>query len=254
MVEDVRRSATERRPEPDDHALRLRSLGLAPEAGNQALGRTLARLKETRVGGKGGEKVKYAENEREATELCRAEALQRGLNWDGLEEVARQTIITIAMRVPKLDGPPAGIKAAYDIIYAEKHEEELAEARQERRDAMDAPGSEYRRLSQRVAFDPILVSVVDLMKEIYIGGTRGKVNVTLGTKHPTDDIDNAVARWRQARNWVGAQLQLVTNPHGYDVGPKDPQVGDTLDRRGNQGNVIAFWSGVKINVHLDPDD
>jgi hypothetical protein len=77
---------------------------------------------------------------------------------------------------------------------------------------------------------------------------------TLEGTYSRVDIATAVARWRGEQGWVSANLAIVRNPHGYNVGPKNEQVGDTLDRRGEQGNIIAFWGGSKINMHINPSD
>ena len=65
---------------------------------------------------------------------------------------------------------------------------------------------------------------------------------------------------KEAQNLIDVEIKDIQGKEdkkerrGFPVGPKDPAVGETLDRRGDQGNIIAFWGGAKINIHINPSD
>jgi len=126
--------------------------------------------------------------------------------------------------------------------------------RQRREERRQAIAEDYTALKERIEGDDILEACVMWMKDIYIAGGGSKENKKLGTKHSRADIADAVQAWRDEDGWALHNLQKVKDLHGYPVGPKDPHVGDTLDRRGDQGNIIATWSATKINIHIDPSD
>jgi hypothetical protein len=231
---------------------RLRVLGLEPGAGNQAIGRMLARFSERKI--QGGMKVKYADNRAEALEYLKGEAESNSIDWESeISDGAKETMIDIACKWQLDDKTPAGLNAASTMLLTEKREKQRKDDQDARRQAMAQPTSDYSRLRARVN-DPIIIAALDWMRDLYIGGERGKVNRTLGDPYPEHEIARAVARWKQQKAWVDANLTIVKNPHGYEVGEKDEHVGDTLDTRGSQGNLIAFWSGVKINIHLNPEE
>jgi hypothetical protein len=228
-------------------------LALQRGAGNQAVVRMLSRVKEKK--GEGGIKVKYAESEAEAERLCREEAARHELDWDKhVSKNAKETILRYAQMFQDERGENAGLPMAYQLISTEATERRKAEARKKRKDEMDDEDSEYNQLRSRIEGDDILEAAIDWMKDDYVAGQGGKINHTLGVKYTREEVRTAVRDWRGESQWVAANCKVIKGPHGYEVGPKNEQVGDTLDRRGDQGNIIATWAGSKINIHVNPSD
>ena len=225
-----------------------RAVAIQRTAGNQALVRMLARVKTKKVSG--GRKVQYAESEAEATELCRKECQTNGMKWEtDIPDRAKETILRYA-QTPEIDEVPAGLPAAYELIISEKREAEKRAERRKRKDEMDADDSDYNVLLPMVEDDEILTASLNWMKDDYVAGSKGKVNHTLGGTYTRKAISDAVSTWRRIDE--GLNLKVMSNAHGYPVGNKNPQVGDTLDRRGEQGNIIALWNGTKMNIHVNP--
>jgi len=240
-----REEVPERPPEP--------LLALQHSAGNQAVVRMLSRFKEKK--GERGIKVKYAENPQEAETYCREQATALELDWDkDINASGRATILKYAQLFQDDKGQNAGLLMARQMILDEVNEKRKREERKARKDMIEADDSEYNELRSRIEGDDVLEAAIDWMKDDYIAGQRGKVNHTLGTKFTRAEVSTAVRDWRHEAGWVASNCKVIKGPHGYEVGPKDPQVGDTLDRRGDQGNIIATWDGAKINIHVDPSD
>ncbi len=245
------RVRAEREPQP---ALReaeplKRAVAIQRTAGNQAFVRMLARVKTKKIGGR---KVQYAESEAEAIELCRKECQTHEMNWDSdIPAGAKTTILTYA-QAPEIDKFPAGLPAAYELIISEKREAEKRAERRKRQEEMDEDDSDYNVLLPMIDDDDLLTACLNWMKDDYVAGAKGKVNHTLGGTYTRTAISTAVATWRRIDEGLG--LKVMSNAHGYPVGNKNPQVGDTLDRRGEQGNIIALWNGTKMNIHVNPSD
>lgn len=241
----------EREPQP---AIReaeraQRAVAIQRTAGNQAFVRMLARTKTKKVAGR---KVEYAESEAEAIELCRAECQVHGMKWDtDIPAAAKETILRYA-QTPEIDDVPAGLPGAYDLLLSEKREATKREERRQRQEEMDADDSDYNVLWPMIEGDAILEACLRWMKDDYVAGARGKVNHTLGGTFARNAVAAAVATWHSIDQGLG--LKVMSKPHAYRVGPKDPNVGDTLDRRGDQGNIIALWKGATINIHINPSD
>jgi hypothetical protein len=240
-----REEVPERPPEP-------LPLALQRGAGNQAVVRMLSRVKEKK--GEGGIKVKYAESVAEAERLCKEEAIRNDLDWDKLGASAKATILKYAQMFQDERGDNAGLPMAYQLIVSEASEQRKRDARKKRKDEMDDEDSDYTKLRARIEGDDLLEAAIDWMKDDYVAGVGGKVNHTLGVKFTRAAVRTAVRDWRSESHWVSDNCTVIKNPHGFEVGPKNEQVGDTLDRRGDQGNIIATWAGSKINIHIDPND
>lgn len=225
------------------------AIAIQRTAGNQALVRMLARVKSKKIGGR---KVEYAESEAEAVELCRKECETQGMNWDtDISAGAKETILLRA-QTPAIDDVPAGLPEAYDLILSEKREATRREERRQRREEMEADGSDFNVLWDMIEGNAILEACLRWMRDDYVAGTKSKVNHTLGGTYTRASVATAVGTWHHIDENLG--LTVVSNAHGYRVGPKDPRVGDTLDRRGDQGNIIASWRGAKMNIHINPSD
>jgi hypothetical protein len=211
--------------------------------------RMLARTKIKKVG---SVKVEYAVSPEEAVQLCRAECERHDINWDtDISAAAKETILTHA-QTPSIDEFPAGLPGAYDLILSEKREATLREERRVRQQEMADPDSDYNVLWQYIQGDNLLEACLQWMKDDYVAGVKTKTNHTLGDTYTRAEVATAVYNWRGIDQGLG--LKVMSNAHGYNVGPKDPRVGDTLDRRGDQGNIIALWKGAKINIHVNPSD
>jgi hypothetical protein len=236
-------------PAPGAEEPLQRAVAIQRTAGNQAFVRMLARTKTKKIG---SVKVEYAVSSQEAVELCRAECERHDMNWDtDISAAAKETILRYA-QTPSVDEVPAGLPGAYDLILSEKREATLREERRLRREEMAADDSDYSVLLPLVEGDDILEACLRWMKDEYVAGVKTKTNHTLGSTYTRAEVASAVADWRRIDR--GVSLKVMSNPHGYPVGPKNPNVGDTLDRRGDQGNIIALWKGAKINIHINPSD
>ena len=228
----------------------LRAVAIQRTAGNQAFVRMLARVKTKKVSG--GRKVQYAESEAEAIELCKKECETNDMTWaSDIPDRAKETILRYA-QTPEIDEVPAGLPAAYELIISEKREAEKREERRKRREEMDADDSDFNVLWEMIEGNAILEASLRWMRDDYVAGSKGKVNHTLAGTYTRRDISTAVSNWHHIDE--GMSLTVMSNAHGYRVGPKDAQVGDTLDRRGEQGNIIAVWKGTKMNIHINPSD
>jgi hypothetical protein len=241
----------ERKPQPvlgEEEAVQ-RAVAIQRTAGNQAFVRMLARTKTKKVGSR---KVEYAESEAEALELCKKECQTHGMNWEAdIPAGAKETILRHA-RTPEIDDFPAGLPSAYDLILSEKREATLREERRQRQEEMDDDDGDFNVLWPMIEGDAILEACLKWMKDDYVAGTKGKVNHTLGRTYTRNAVATAVGTWNRIDEGLG--LKVMSGAHGYRVGPKDPRVGDTLDRRGDQGNIIASWKGTKMNIHINPSD
>jgi hypothetical protein len=226
-----------------------RAVAIQRTAGNRAFARLLARTKTKKVGSR---KVEYAESEAEAVELCKKECETHGMNWDAdIPAAAKETILKHA-QTPAIDDVPAGLSGAYDLILSERREATKREERRQRQEEMDDEDSDYNMLWPMIEGDAILEACLRWMKDDYVAGTKGKVNHTLGGTYTRAAVATAVGTWNRIDEGLG--LTVVSGAHGYRVGPKDSRVGDTLDRRGDQGNIIASWKGAKMNIHINPSD
>lgn len=226
-----------------------RAVAIQRTAGNQALVRMLARTKTKKVGSR---KVEYAESEAEAIELCRKECQTHEMNWDtDIPDAAKETILRYA-QTPEIDEVPAGLPGAYDLILSEKRQATLREERRQRQEEMDDDDSDFNVLWPMIEGNAILEACLKWMRDDYVAGNKGKVNHTLGGTYTRAAVATAVGTWNRIDEGLG--LKVMSGAHGYRVGPKDSRVGDTLDRRGDQGNIIASWKGAKMNIHINPSD
>ncbi len=223
---------------------------------------SLRRFRDVKVG---GFKVKVAENKAEAEQACKTytesqtistwneddeEMQERSATWkDDISAAAKEHVIRVAQTAKDDLDVPAGIREAQNLIDVEIKDIQGKEDRKERRAKVQ---DDYDGLVRRLKSDEILEASASWMKDGYVAGSTGKVNHTLGGTYTRADIATVVKLWKG----VGKSLQstIITNLHGFPVGPKDPAVGETLDRRGDQGNIIAFWGGAKINIHINPSD
>ena len=232
------------------------------QIGGGASAHSIQRVKTKKIR---GVKIRYAENETEALELCTKEAesyeldewdegeweyTTRDVKWDDIPGSAREVILRMA-QTPTWNKDPAGLPLAEKMIFTEVAELRKAEGTKER---TTRSADDYKELSEddRIAGNAILSATVDLMHGRYVHG--GERNITLGGTHTRQNVRTAVDIWRGRNYALSNDLTLVSNLHGYYVGPKNESVGDTLDRRGDQGNIIATWGNMKINVHINPSD
>ena len=230
---------------------RMLALGIRPEAGNHAIGRMIARVKQKRVE---GHLIDVAETREEAIKYCSAYANENGVDWDAIGELGHGTIIGLAMKAKDDQGVPAGLQAAYKMLLTDKKLGERADESERRREEMDERDSDYHLLRRRFGGNGLLVATIDEMKRAYVGCEPGPINVSLPARYTRASVEDAVERCVRSRGWVTSNLSIVSNLHGFEVSEKDEQLGDTLDTRGDQGNLIATWGGTVINVHINPSD
>jgi hypothetical protein len=223
---------------------------------------SIRRFRQVKVG---GFKVKVADNKAEAEQACKTyterqtidtwnddeQAMEeRSASWkDDISLAAKEHVISVAQTAKDDLDVPQGIKEAENLIDVEIKGIQGKEDRKERKAKVT---DDYADLVRRLRSDEILEASAKWMRDSYIAGEKGKVNHTLGVDFTRDEIAVAVNLWKGVGNRF--KSAIITNLHGYAVGPKDPAVGDTLDRRGDQGNIIALWSGTKINIHINPSD
>ncbi len=141
------------------------------------------------------------------------------------------------------------IEGAERLIWSVRQEVLEAERKAERRTAIrdDADDVEAELADE----DDLALAAFRNARHSYVGG--GNRNPTLGNEYTTNEYYAAMRSWQNMRDYG-----VVTNFHAFRPQDKEAEgkenVGDTLDTRKVQGNLLVSFQGTKINMHVNISD
>ncbi|KIF78065.1 hypothetical protein QR77_38170 [Streptomyces sp. 150FB] len=169
----------------------------------------------------------------------------RGFDLEALEDWS--TLVMIVYN-PKL-----GLEDAKKTI-VEESEKHLSEARQRERQERVTKDKLSAAIAPVGSLNDDIRNIVEQLADAYVGGHR--VNLALGRTLLAWEHDELREQWNMVRDVAGKIPNCIfTNFHSYPATDKAAaghgNVGNTLDTRRYQGNLLVFINGVKFNIHIN---
>ncbi|WP_075187453.1 hypothetical protein [Teredinibacter haidensis] len=180
-----------------------------------------------------------AENEGEAIRLMTAYASNIDLEWGKLPQLLKDLAVEHAQDYDK-----GGIDSGEQLIFSEKQEILDAKRKKERRDNVK---DDFEGIRENIS-DELALSAFSIAHATYVGGAN--INAGVGGKFSSDEFYSAKHEWDGIDSY-----DTISNFHSFSPQDKAEQgkgnVGDTLDTRTVQGNLICKFGQIKINVHVN---
>lgn len=183
--------------------------------------------------------VEVAENEDEATRLMSEYASSIGLSWDGLPADLKELAVRHAQ-----DPDEGGIDSGQRLIFSEKQNIVQAQKKKARSDYVK---EDYDKIRDEFS-DDLALSAFNIAHATYVGGAS--INAGIAGEFSSSEFYSAKHDWDKIGNY-----ETISNFHSFAPQDKAAQgkgnVGDTLDTRKVQGNLLCCFGLTKINVHVN---
>ena len=176
------------------------------------------------------------EAESELTSFCAT----LGIGWNSLSQGAREQLIKVAQ-----DAGQGGLDQAESMLVSESQDVIREKNRQNRWDKSEGDWAELETVLDE---ESLTYRCAYLSRAAYVGGENP--NPTLSGEYTAEEIYDAIREWRDLGPYECAKNFHAFDPQNKAAAGKG-NVGQTLDTRSWQANLICEWGNKKINVHVN---